>query len=118
MVNADAQDNVRQLDPFGFWIGHSSAIRPLGGEVRSPDPRYVFHTPYVEYRPGRVLFSIRFDELRASFGELRVFINAFVPGSGRDAMFVTSSRLILSDRAAAERGLTMSILTVPGATYA
>ncbi len=118
MMDSDAQDNVRELDPFGFWHGHGSAIRPLGGEERGLDPRYVFHTPYVEFRPGRILFTIRFDKLQASFGELRVFINAFVPGSGRDAVFVTSSRLDLSDRIAVERGLTISILSVAGATYA
>ena len=90
----------------------------MGGLERGPDPRYVFHTPYVDYRPGRVIFTIRFEKLQASFGELRVFVNAFVPGSGRDAVFVTSSRLDLTDRAAVERGLTISILGVAGASYA
>lgn len=118
MDAAAAEDNVRELDPFGFMVGHASAIRPLGGPERGPDPRYVFHTPYVEFRPGRVIFAIRFDKLQASFGELRVFINAFVPGSGRDAVFVTSSRLDLADRVAVERGLVISILAVAGATYA
>lgn len=117
-MDAQAQDNIRELDPFGFMVGHSSAIRPLGGDQRSLDPRYVCHTPYVEFSPGRVIFSIRFTGLRASFGELRVNINAFIPGSGRDAIFVTSSRLQLADRAAAERGLTLAITCVPGATYA
>ena len=117
-MEAEARDNLRELDPFGFMIGHASAIRPLGGEERGPDPRYVFHTPYVEYRPGRVIFSIRFDKLQASFGELRVYINAFVPGSGRDAVFVTSSRLDLADRAEAERGLAISFVGVAGACYA
>lgn len=117
-MEAQAHDNIRELDPFGFMVGHSSAIRPLGGDQRSLDPRYVCHTPYVEFSPGRVIFSIRFAGLRASFGELRVNINAFIPGSGRDAIFVTSSRLQLADRAAAERGLTLAINCVPGATYA
>ncbi len=117
-MDAPTQDNIRELDPFGFMLGHASAIRPLGGPERGPDPRYVFHTPYVEFPPGRVIFNIRFDKLQASIGELRVFINAFVPGSGRDAVFVTSSRLDLTDRAAVERGLTISILGVAGATYA
>lgn len=118
MSDAESQELVRTLDPFGFLIGQGSAIRPLGGEVRSPDPRYVFHTPYVEFRPGKVVFTIRFAGLQASFGELRVNINAQIPGSGRDAMFVTSSRLLLGDREAAERGLTISIMSVAGATYA
>jgi len=118
MIDSETRDNVRNLDPFGFWIGHASAIRPLGGEQRGPDPRYAFHTPYVEHKPGRVVFTIRFEELRATFGELRVFINAFVPGSGRDAVLVTSSLLNLADRGAAERGLVLSILSVPGASYA
>ena len=118
MMDAQAPDNIRELDPFGFMVGHASAIRPLGGPEKGPDPRYVFHTPYVEFRPGRVIFAIRLDKLQASFGELRVFINAFVPGSGRDAVFVTSSRLDLTDRAAVERGLVISVLAVAGATYA
>ena len=111
MLDAEYRENVRTLDPFGFLVGQGSAIRPLGGEERSPDPRYVFHTPYVEFRPGRVVFTIRFEELQASFGELRVNINAQIPGSGRDAMFVTSSRLLLADRETVERGLTISIMS-------
>lgn len=118
MMESEAQDNIRELDPFGFLVGHSSAIRPLGGDVRGPDPRYVFHTPYVEFRPGRVAFTIRFDQLKASFGELRIDINAFIPGSGRDALFVTSARLNLADRASVSRDLTISIMSVAGATYA
>lgn len=117
-MDANIKDAVRTLDPFGFLIGHGSAIRSLGGTERGPDPRYVFHTPYVEFPPGRLVFHIRFDGLKASFGELQVNINAFIQDSGRDAVFVTSSRLHLSDRAAAERGLTISILSVAGAAYA
>ena len=118
-MEAAAEDrNIRELDPFAFMVGHASAIRPLGGPERGPDPRYVFHTPYIEYRPGRVIYTIRFDKLQASFGELRVFVNAFVPGSGRDAVFVTSSRLDLTDRAAVERGLSISFVGVAGASYA
>jgi|GEM_PF-1627284 len=118
MMDSENQDLVRELDPFGFQIGHASAIKPLGGGERGPDPRYVFHTPYIAFRPGRVTFAIRFDKLQASFGELRVHINAFVQGSGRDAIFVMSSRLDMSDRAAVERGMTISVLAVAGATYA
>ncbi|KQX17846.1 MULTISPECIES: hypothetical protein [unclassified Sphingomonas] len=117
-MEAHAQDTARDLDPFGFMVGHGSAIRSLGGKERSPDPRYVFHTPYVEFQPGRVLFTIRFDQLKASFGELRVNINAFIPGSGRDAIFVTSARLQMADSAAVARGLSISFLSVAGATYA
>ncbi|KKC24729.1 hypothetical protein [Sphingomonas sp. SRS2] len=118
MSESENQELVRELDPFGFMVGHSSAIKPLGGEERGPDPRYVFHTPYIAFHPGRVTFTIKFDKLLATFGELRVHINAFVQGSGRDAIFVTSSRLDLADRTAAERGMTISVLAVAGATYA
>lgn len=118
MMTIEPQETIRELDPFGFMIGQASAIRPLGGTNRGLDPRYVFHTPYIEFPPCRVIFTIRFDKLQASFGELRVHINAFVPGSGRDAVFVTSSRLDLSDRAAVERGMAISIMAVAGATYA
>jgi len=118
MMEADNQELVRELDPFGFLIGHASAIKPLGGAERGPDPRYVFHTPYVPFRPGRVIFTVHLDRLQATFGELRVNINAFVPGSGRDAIFVTSSRVQLADKAAMQRGIVLSILAVAGATYA
>lgn len=117
-MEAATQDPIRDLDPFGFMDGQASAIRPLGGSERSLDPRYVFHTPYVEFKPGRVMFTARFDQLRATFGELRVNINAFIPGSGRDAIFVTSARIQLGDSAAAERGLSIAFMTVAGATYA
>ncbi|ATE66605.1 hypothetical protein [Rhizorhabdus dicambivorans] len=117
-MDAGTQDPIRDLDPFGFMEGQASVIRPLGGKERSLDPRYAFHTPYVEFRPGRVMFTIRFDRLRATFGELRVNINAFIPGSGRDAIFVTSARIPLSDSMAAERGLAISFMSVAGATYA
>lgn len=117
-MDAESQDLIRELDPFAFFINHASAIRPLGGQERGVDPRYVFHTPYVAFRPGRVIFSVRFDRLQASFGELRVNINAFIPGSGRDAVFVMSSRLDMSDRIATERGLSIAVLTVAGASYA
>ncbi|MCZ4340640.1 hypothetical protein O4H52_03410 [Sphingomonadaceae bacterium G21617-S1] len=117
-MDAATQDPIRDLDPFGFMDGQASAIRPLGGNKPSLDPRYVFHTPYVEFRPGRVMFTVRFDQLRATFGELRVNINAFIPGSGRDAIFVTSARIQLGDSIAAERGLSIAFMTVAGATYA
>lgn len=116
-MDAATHDPIRDLDPFGFMEG-ASAIRPLGGKDRSLDPRYAFHTPYVEFRPGRVMFTIHFDQLRATFGELRVNINAFIPGSGRDAIFVTSARIQLADSSAAERGLSIAFMTVAGATYA
>lgn len=117
-MTSDVPEHVRMLDPFGFFIGQSSAIVPLGGVERSLDTRYAFHTPYVEFQPGRVVFRLRFDRLRASFGELRVNVNAFIPGSGRDAIFVTSARVNLHDAAAVARGLTISFMSVAGATYA
>jgi hypothetical protein len=116
-MEAPAQVNSQELEPFGYF-GYASAIRPLGGEERGPDPRYVFHTSYFEFRRGRVIFTVQFEKLRATFGELRVQIHAFVPGSGRDAVFVTSSRLDLTDQMAIERGLAISFVCVAGARYA
>lgn len=118
MMDSTATENVRELDPFGFVVGYRSAIKPLGGDVQGPDPRYVFHTPYVQYEPGRVLFTITFDRLQAGRGELHINVYAFVPGSGRDALLVTSSRLQMNDRAATGRPISLSILSVPGASYA
>lgn len=118
MMDSTATENVRTLDPFGFVVGYRSAIKPLGGDVQGPDPRYVFHTPYIQYEPGRVLFTVTFDRLQASRGELHINVYAFVPGSGRDALLVTSSRLHMADRGATSRPVRLSIMTVPGASYA
>lgn len=117
-MTLEPPEQVRALDPFGFLVGQSSAIMPLGGAERSRDGRYAFHTPYIDFQPGRVVFRVRFSGLRASFGELRVDINAFIPESGRDAIFVTSARLDLSDTQAVARGLTISFMCAAGATYA
>lgn len=109
---------ARELDPFGFFIGHASAIKGLGGPDRGPDPAYAFHTPYMEYRAGPVVFTLRFEGLAARFGELVIHVNSFVPGSGAHALLVTMMRLSLSDLAASGGEVAVRINALPDVGFA
>jgi hypothetical protein len=84
---------MRKIDPFAFFYNHASAIRGLGGESRSPDPRYCFHTPYVEVRPGLAWFELHLEGVRASRGDLALRIHAFRPESGENASLAAAGRM-------------------------
>lgn len=84
---------MREIDPFAFFYNHASAIRGLGGEGRSPDPRYCFHTPYVEVRPGVALFELSLIGVHSSHGELALRVHAFRPESGENASLAAAGRL-------------------------
>lgn len=84
---------MREIDPFAFFYNHASAIRGLGGDARSPDPRYCFHTPYVEVRPGMAWFELSLSGVRASRGELALRVHAFRPESGENASLAAAGRL-------------------------
>lgn len=84
---------MREIDPFAFFYNHASAIKGLGGEGRSPDPRYCFHTPYVEVRPGQAWFELKLAGVHASRGELALRIHAFRPESGENASLAAAGRL-------------------------
>jgi len=99
LSDISAESATRALDPFGFFINHASCIRPLGGTERGPDPSYAFHTAYMEYRPGPVVLTLRFEQLAASFGELVVHVNSFLPGGGSHALLVTLHRVAATELA-------------------
>jgi hypothetical protein len=116
---ADAKtDDIRPLDPFAFFAGHASAIKPLGGPDRGPDPKYAFHTLYFEYRPGPIIFTIRFHDLKATAGELGVHLNAYVPSSGNNATLVGAFRRQMTEIAESGGEASLRVNAIAGVTYA
>jgi hypothetical protein len=118
MSDETVDQPTRELDPFAFFAGHASRIMPLGGPDRGPDPKYGFHTLYFEYRPGPVMLTIRFEGLEASFGELHINVNAFVPNSGAHASLVGSSRTQMTALMADGAEISHRVNAIPGVTYA
>jgi len=59
---------MRDIDPFAYYFNHSSAIPGLGGDSLSPDPRYCFHTDYIDVRPGPARYELLLRRVRASRG--------------------------------------------------
>ena len=118
MNDAALDHPIRELDPFAFFVGHASRIKPLGGPNRGPNPTYGFHTPYFEYRPGPVVFTIRFHDLKASFGELGMHVNGFVANSGKHAVLVASARADMPTLMRDQTEIMLRINAVRGVTYA
>ncbi len=58
------------IDAFGAAPELASRIPGLGGPHAPPDPAYVFRTATVRPALGRVVFTIRFDDLHASSGTI------------------------------------------------
>ena len=111
------ESSVRELAPFNFFAGYRSAIRSLGGVVKGPDPKYGFHTEYHELRPGPVIFRIAFDELAVSFGELEIHLNAYVPGSGKNALKATGTKISMAELQRTGGSFEITGYAVKGATY-
>lgn len=109
---------MREVDPFDYWQGHSSAIEGLGGLQRSPDPRYLFHTRYYEVRAGRARFVVRLNEVRANFGELSVRVHAWKPESDTNISIVSGARVLLHGEAGAEVTLPVHFASQAGVLYA
>lgn len=109
---------MREVDPFGYWESHSSAIAGLGGIERSPDPRYLFHTQYHAIRAGRARFTTRLSGVRASFGELSVRVHAWKPEGTSDVILVAGGRLLLSSEAGEEITLPVHFAAQKDVLYA
>jgi hypothetical protein len=64
----------------------------MGGEARSPDPRYCFHTPYVDVRPGRPILNSNSlgSKIRR---DLSLRVHAFRPESGENASLAAAGRI-------------------------
>ncbi|MDE1917818.1 MAG: hypothetical protein KGJ57_19215 [Sphingomonadales bacterium] len=87
---------MRDVDPFCFFFAHASAIRGYGGQNRSPDPQYCFHTHYLDVRPGRARYELRLTGARSSQGQLTVRVHALKPSTGANATLVAGTRLELT----------------------
>lgn len=87
---------ARDVDPFSYFFDHASAISGLGGERRSPDPQYCFHTHYLDVPPGAASYELRLRGVRASQGELTVRVHAYKPSTGGNASLVAGSRLYVA----------------------
>jgi hypothetical protein len=109
---------VREVDPFGYWESHSSAIEGLGGDSRSPDPRYCFHTRYCEVRPGHASFVLRMIGVRASFGEISVRVHAWKPHTDSNISLVSGSRLLLHAEDGGDLTLPVHFAPQKGVHYA
>ena len=86
---------MRDVDPFCYFASHASAIRGYGGENRSPDPQYCFHTHYLDVRPGTARYELRLKGASASQGQLTVRVHAYKPSTGANATLVAGARLEL-----------------------
>ena len=109
---------MREIDPFDYWERHASAIEGLGGQERSPDPRYLFHTRYYPVRAGHARFVVRLDEVRASFGELSVRVHAWKPEGDSNVSLVAGTRAMLLGDEGAEVNLTVHFAAQKGVLYA
>ncbi|WP_340315020.1 hypothetical protein [Rhizorhabdus argentea] len=117
MTGTESQAAVREIDAFSYLASIASAIKPLGGPEPSPDPKYGFHTQYLEFRPGRVVFTIRFDALKAARGELRVQLQAYSPGR-QSVSLVDATAGSMAALAQDGGELTLRMHAVAGVTYA
>ena len=109
---------AQTLDPFGYWPNQRSRIRPLGGEERSDDPSYVFHTTYVEVSPGPSLAEISFVELAAETGMIAIRVSQHLPGDKAPVTERAKLTALLPSLAKSPRPLRLLFDAVPGAHYA
>jgi len=84
---------MRDIDPFSYFPNHTSAIPGLGGDRQSPDPRYCFHTQYIDVRPGPARYELLLPRVRASYGQLALRVHAYRPDTGENASLVAGARL-------------------------
>jgi hypothetical protein len=84
---------MREIDPFSYYPDRASAIAGFGGNDRGPDPRYCFHTSYINVRPGEASFQLQLRGGRATYGRLSLRVHALRPGSDENASFVAGARV-------------------------
>ena len=78
--------HVRRVSPFGLWPDRPSAIRGLyEAKGAIDDTTYVFHSDYVTTRAGTITFFGRFDNFRATKGDLSLTVRAMPYDSERVA---------------------------------
>lgn len=106
------------IDPFGYHPDRRSAVFPLGGDVPSLDPKYVFHTNYIMCRAGQIIFNLRFENIRASSGELCIQLQSYRAGDSVGVLLVNSTRRSLTQLAGEDLELSIDTYAVDGVSYA
>lgn len=109
---------MRDIDPFSYFFDHASAIDGFGGGRRSPDPRYCFHTHYIEVRPGQARYELKLPGAVASQGELVVRVHAYKPSTGANATLVAGSRLYLGTEEKRDLSVSVKFIALRDVTYA
>lgn len=106
------------LDPFAFFPGAKSRIAGLAEGGPCPDPTYVFHTLYVGAAHGPTSFTVRFEGLAASRGNLAVRVHGLAVKAGARAQLINSERISLEQLASQAGEITISFESIRGMTYA
>jgi SAM-dependent methyltransferase len=60
------------VDPFGYWPTARSTFPGMGGDGDPPRPGYAFHTRYIAAAAGPNEFTITFEGLQATHGDLEL----------------------------------------------
>ncbi len=89
-------EELRPIDPFGFWPRKQSAI-VARLQVDDNDPgEYVFHSPYVLPGTGLFEFRGRFDRLSGDQGTLIVRVHELGEAVGGSAVLIDTQFLPIS----------------------
>ena len=84
---------MREIDPFSYYPDQASAIAGFGGSDRAPDPRYCFHTSYINVRPGPARYQLQLRGVRSTCGKLSLRVHALRSESDENASFVAGARI-------------------------
>lgn len=110
---------MQEVDPFSYYFNHSSGIGGFGGDSMSPDPRYVFHTDYLDVRRGPARYELQLRGVRSTQGELALRIHAIRTGSDENASLVAGSRVDLAmDDDAQDLSVSLRFAALRGVQYA
>lgn len=113
----EGSTQVRTIEPFGFWPQYASAMGGLGGDRGGPDPYYCFHTPYLEYQPGALVFRLRLIGAQATQGELALRVHAWKADGSIDAVLVGGMSVAL-DGLSGDHEYAVRVASLPGVIYA
>jgi hypothetical protein len=109
---------MREIDPFSYYFDHASAIEGFGGNRRSPDPQYCFHTHYVDVRPGQARYELSLIGVHASQGELTVRVHAYKPLTGGNAALVAGARLYIDADERQDLSVSVKFIALCDVDYA
>ena len=106
------------LDPFAFWPDIASRLVGLGGEGRSENPDYAFHTLYISCGAGPIVFTVSFSGLRAQRGTLILRIHELPEVMGAHARQVALSQAQLIDLIRGDGSVSLAATARAGNHYA